>query len=118
MSDFLRFQVNGREYSCGKLNPIDAIDFCLSAGEVLSNGEAALMTSAAKPIIIKALKCCYNSQNQSLSDEVAFNNQFIKYPEDIFPLAFQAIRGLTEDFFPSTPNIPQPPLPEPTKDKA
>jgi hypothetical protein len=106
MSDIFKVTINERQYTGHKFNPIDAIDFCLELGKL----DGDFMTPDAKPVIMKAIRQCFNGQNQSLNDEMTFHNQFSAYPSDVFPLAFAAIKHLSEDFFAPTVNTPAPEL--------
>jgi hypothetical protein len=120
MSDFVKLNVNGRTYVMNRLNPIQGLEFCLEVGELYAGGnlESALMSPKAKNVIHEALGQCLTPENQALSDEVVFNNQFIKYPEDMFKLAFKAVTELTKPFFPSGRDMPETESTQQTKGKS
>ncbi len=56
---------------------------------------------AATDMLVEVIRRCYTPENEPLDDAAAFNNWFKRYPGDMFPLGFAALRRLVRDFFTS-----------------
>lgn len=119
MDGMYKVKIGEHVYTIQPFNPIEGLEFGTKLVGVLSPALGGAFELAKEsgdmsrigielgnafkdpllmPMLRQAYNQCFTPDNQSLADEVAFNQWFLKYPQDMFELGVRAAYALVKSF--------------------